>query len=77
MARPHDPDQPGYEIREAQERVAQQKALVRRRIVQGTPTQGLEDQLRHLERVLLRMKEQRGQTRTSEIQRKMRYHRSR
>ncbi len=58
MARPQDPDQPGYEIREAQERVAQQKALVRRRIVQGTPTQGLEDQLRHLEQALLRMKKQ-------------------
>jgi hypothetical protein len=77
MSRPHGPAQPDWQIREARERVAQQKALVRRRIVQGTPTQVLEDQVRHLEQALLRMKEQRGHTRASEIQRKMRDHRSR
>ena len=77
MTRPQAASQPDWQIREAQERVAQQEELVRRRIVQGTPTQAAEDQLRHLEQALLRMKERRGHTRTSEIQRKMRDHRSR
>jgi hypothetical protein len=71
------PAQLDCQIREAHERVAQQKALVRRRVVQGTPTQALEDQLRRLEQALLRVKEQSGYTRTSEIQRKMRHHQSR
>jgi hypothetical protein len=77
MAQPHDPGQPGWQIHEAQERVSQQEALVRRSIVQGTPTQAAEDQLRRLEQALLRMKEQRAHIRTSEVRRKMRSHRSR
>ena len=60
MAQPHDLDQPGWRIREAQERVAHYKALVRRRIVEGTPTQVLEDELRQVEQTLLLLKEQRG-----------------
>ena len=67
MPQPHDPAQPDLQIREAQERVRKQMALVRRRIVQGTPTQASEDQLRQVEQTLLRMKEQRGHARASEI----------
>ena len=44
MTRPHGPVQPDWQIHEAQERVAQQKELVRRSIVQGAPTQAAEDQ---------------------------------
>jgi hypothetical protein len=78
MTLPHGPSQPDWQIRQAQERVAQQKELVRRLIVQGTPTQTAEDQLRQLEQTLRRMKELRSSTRTSEIQPKMRDdHRSR
>jgi hypothetical protein len=57
MAKPHALG-PGSQIHEAQERVAQLKARVRRRIVQGTPSQAAEDQLRRLEQTLLLMKEQ-------------------
>ena len=39
MSRPHDPVPPDREVREIQKRIAQQKALVHRMIVQGTPTQ--------------------------------------
>lgn len=77
MTLPHGPSQPDWQIRQAQERVAQQKELVRRMIVQGTPSQAAEDQLRQREQTLLRMKERRGSARTSEMQRKMRDHRSR
>ena len=76
MAQPHDPDQPSWRIHEAQERVARQETVVRRSIVQGTPSQAAEDQLRRLEQALLRMKEQRAHIRTSEVRRKMRDHRS-
>jgi hypothetical protein len=68
---------PDHQIYEAQERVAQQAALVRRSIVQGTLTQAAEDRLRQLEQALLRMKEQRGHTPASEIQSKVRDRRSR
>jgi hypothetical protein len=54
-------------IREAQERVEKQLALLRRRIVQGTPTQATEGQLRQVEQTLLRMKEQRGHALASGI----------
>lgn len=77
MPRSHSSRQPDWQLHEAQERVAQQEALVRRSIVQGAPTQAAEDQLRQLEQALLRMKEQRGHTRASEIQHKIRDRRSR
>jgi hypothetical protein len=63
---------PDREIREAEDQIAQQKALVRRRIVQGTPSQGEEDRLGQLERALLRIKKQRLHKRSSELQRKVR-----
>jgi hypothetical protein len=77
MSQPNHPTQSNWQIREAQERLAQQKRLLRRSIVQGTLTQAAEDQLRKLEQALARMKEQAGPARTSEIQRKMGGHRSR
>jgi hypothetical protein len=69
MSQSHNPDR---EIREAEDRIAQQKALVRRRIVQGAPSQAEEDQLSQLERDLLRVKERRLDTRSSKLQRKIR-----
>ena len=77
MVQPRDSDQPGRQIHDAQERVAQLEALVRRSIVRGTPTQAAEDQLRRLEQALSRMKERRAHLRTSEVWRKMRDHRFR
>ena len=77
MSRPLHPTQSDWQIREAQERLAEQKRLLRRSIVQGTLTQAGEDQLRKLEQALARMQEQAGPARTSDIQRKMRGHRSR
>jgi hypothetical protein len=77
MSQPNRPTQSESKIREAEERLAQQKRLLRRSIVQGTLTQAAEDQLRKLEQALERMKEQAGPARTSEIQRKMGGHRSR
>ena len=68
MSRPLD-SRTDWQIREAQERVTQQKALVRRRIVQGTPVQAAEDQLRRLEQALLRMKDRRAHVRTWEVPR--------
>jgi hypothetical protein len=76
MVQPHDSDQAGRQIHDAQERLAQQEALLRRSIAQGTPTQAAEDQLRRLEQELLRMKERRAHIRTSEVWRKMRDYRS-
>ena len=72
MSRPHTPILLDRRIREAQQRVAQQEALVRRMIVRGTPTQAAEDQLRHLQQTFSRMTEQRGHSRASEVQRKIR-----
>jgi hypothetical protein len=69
MSQSHNPDR---EIRKAEDRIAQQKALVRRRIVQGAPSQAEEDQLSQLERDLLRVKERRLDTRSSKLQRKIR-----
>ena len=60
MTRSHSSRQPDWQLHDAQERVAQQEALVRRSIVKGAPTQAAEDQLRQLEQALLRMKEQRA-----------------
>jgi|EndMetStandDraft_7_1072992.scaffolds.fasta_scaffold155349_3 hypothetical protein len=77
MVQHRDSDQLGRQIHDAQSRLAQQEALVRRSIVQGTPTQAAEDQLRRLAQALVRMKERRAHTRTSEIGRKMRDHRPR
>jgi len=58
MSRPHDPVLPDRHLRDVQQRIAQQEALVRRTIVQGTPTQAAEDRLRKLQQNLLRLKEQ-------------------
>ena len=77
MSQPNRPTQSEWQIREAQERLAEQKRLLRRSIVQGTLTQAGEDQLRKLEQALARMQEQFGPARTSDIQRKIRGHRSR
>ena len=77
MSQPDRPTQSDYQIREAEERLAQQKRLLRRSIVQGTLTQAGEDQLRKLEQALARMKEPVGPARTSDIQRKIRGHQSR
>jgi hypothetical protein len=77
MAQPDDADQQGRQIHDAQERVAQQEALLRRIIARGTPTQAAEDQLRRLDQALSRMKQRRAPLRTSEVWRKMRDHRSR
>jgi hypothetical protein len=71
MSRPHGLDQPDWQIHKAQERVKQQKALVRRGIVQGTPTQAAEDALREREQALLRVKEQHQHARASAVRRKM------
>jgi hypothetical protein len=76
MSQPDVATQPGSQICEAQERLAQQKRLLRRRIVQGTLTQDGEDQLRNLEQALARVQEQAGLARSSEIQHKMQGHRS-
>jgi hypothetical protein len=74
MSRPHDPLPLDVYVRDIQERIAQQEALMRRMIVQGTPTQGAEDQLRELQRTLRRMTEQR--MRAAETQRKIRARRT-
>jgi hypothetical protein len=74
---PHDPPLTDRHIREVRQRMAQQEALVRRMIVQGTPTQAAEDRLRQLQKTLARMMEQGGQARAAEVRRKMRDHRSR
>jgi hypothetical protein len=70
MSQPHGPTQPKWQVREVQERVAQQRELARHTIARGTPTQAAEDQLRELEQALLRMRS--GADTTSEIQLKMR-----
>jgi hypothetical protein len=70
MSHPHDQLPLDVYVRQIQERIAQQEALVRRTIVQGIPTQAAEDQLRELQRTLRRMTEQR--MRAAETQRKMR-----
>ena len=72
MSQPYRPGEPDREIREAEDRVTQQKALVRRRIVQGTPSQAQEDHLCQLERALLGVKERRQSARSFEMQRRMR-----
>jgi hypothetical protein len=76
MSHPHDPLPPDVYLREIRERIAQQEALVRRTIVQGTPTQAAEDRLRELQQTLRSMTEQRQRMRTGEVQRKMRARRT-
>ena len=76
MSHPHDPLPPDVYLREIRERIAQQEALVRRTIVQGTPTQAAEDRLRELQQTLRTMTEQRQRMRTREVQRKMRSRRT-
>jgi len=44
------------DIKKVEQEIAEQKALVRRLIVQGTPTQAAEDRLRQLEKTLQRLK---------------------
>jgi hypothetical protein len=72
MSRPHDPLPLDLYAREIQQRIALQEALVRRTIVQGTPTQAAEDRLRELQRTLRGMAEQRQRMSAGETQRKMR-----
>jgi hypothetical protein len=76
MSHPHDHLPPDVYVREIRERIAQQEALVRRTIVQGTPTQAAEDRLRELQQTLRSMTEQRQRMRTGEVQRKMRARRT-
>jgi hypothetical protein len=76
MSHPHDPLPPDVYVREIRERTAQQEALTRRTIVQGTPTQAAEDRLRELQQTLRSMTEQRQRMRTGEVQRKMRARRT-
>jgi hypothetical protein len=76
MSHPHDPLPPDIYLREIRERIAQQEALVRRTIVQGTPTQAAEDRLREFQQTLRSMTEQRQRMRTGEVQRKMRARRT-
>jgi len=71
MSRPHGPVLPDRRLLAIQQHIRQQEALVRRTIVQGTPTQAAEDRLRELQRTLLRITEQR-RMRAEEVQRKMR-----
>jgi hypothetical protein len=69
MSPSHDPPQSDLHIREAQYRVAQQEALVRRMIAQGTATQAAEDRLHLLQERLARMRKDRGHARAVEVQR--------
>ena len=71
MSRPHDPALFDRRLLEIQQHVRQQHALVRRTIVQGTPSQAAEDRLRELQRTLLRITEQR-RMHAEVVQRKMR-----
>jgi hypothetical protein len=77
MSTPHTRTLPDREIRQAEERLEEQKTLVRRSIMHGNPSQAAEDKLHQLEWALLRAKEQRLNKRSSEIRRKMRDRRSR
>jgi hypothetical protein len=77
MSRPHHSPLSDAYLRGAQQRVADQEALVRRMIIQGAPTQAAEDRLHQLQQVLSRVKGQYSRTRAHEIQRGMRDRRSR
>lgn len=76
MSRPHGSLSDRH-IREVQQRVAQQKALVHRMIVQRTPTQAAEDRLGEFQQTLSRMNRQHRCDRAFEVQRAVRHHRSR
>ncbi len=75
MSRPYG-SLPDRHLREVEQRVAQQKALVHRMIVQGTPTQAAEDRLGVL-LALSRMNMEHRRDRASEVQRAVRHNRSR
>jgi hypothetical protein len=68
MSRTHDARPPDHYLRTIERRVAHQQALLKRMIVQGTPTQAAEDQLRKLQQTLTRLTEQRA----SDLQRTLR-----
>jgi hypothetical protein len=72
MSRSHDPGPPDRHVREILQQIAQQKTLVHRMIVQGTPTQAAEDRLRELQQIFSRMKDQRQRRHASAIQRAIR-----
>jgi predicted nuclease with TOPRIM domain len=55
----HDTTLDRKDIREAQQRVREQEALVRRLILNGVPTQAAEDRLRQLEKALSLLKQAR------------------
>jgi hypothetical protein len=76
MSRPYG-SLPDRHLREVEQRVAQQKALVHRMIVQGTPTQAAEDRLGELHQTSSRMNRQHWRDRAFEVQRAVRHHRSR
>jgi hypothetical protein len=70
MSRSHDPVPLDRDLRTIQQRIAQQKAMVHRMIVQGTPTQAAEDELRQLQETLSRIRDRRQRMRASDVQRK-------
>ena len=76
MSHPRNPLPPDVYVREVRERIAQQQALLRRRIVQSTLTQATEDRTRELQQTLRSMTEPRQRIRTGEVQRKMRARRT-
>jgi hypothetical protein len=77
MSRFHIPTPTDKDIHQAEQRLLQQEALVKRSIMQGAPNQAADDRLRQLHQTWLRMKEQRHQRRASVVHRKMRDFRSR
>jgi hypothetical protein len=70
MSRSYDPVPLDRDLRTIQQRIAQQKAMVHRMIVQGTPTQAAEDELRQLQETLSRIRDRRQRMRASDVQRK-------
>ena len=74
MSRPHHPAPPDREVRAIRQRITQQKALVHRMIIQGTPTQAAEDRLRELQQTLLRMTRAHPRVHASHVQRNIRNH---
>jgi hypothetical protein len=74
MVYSHEASQLERRIREARQSLAEQKALVRSMIVQGTHSQAAEDRIRHLEQTLSRMIEQRQRALGPLDQRKKRDH---
>jgi hypothetical protein len=60
MAQAYDPTRTDQRIRNIERRIKDQEALVRRMIMQGSPTQSAEDLLRELTATLRQMREHRG-----------------